>query len=116
MKEAVSAKDNERAIRANLAKEMKDHPEKFFVNPEGHPRDRLKIHENSDIPREGMFIGLNGVQYLIKPDMEVDLPRPLRIACLDETIETKTFQDGAGKPYTKNIPRVTYTLIKEGVS
>lgn len=90
------------------------HPELYFDGPKGHPRDRIKIHENERIPREGQFIGLNGYQYLIKPGFEVDIPRPVRLM-LDTRIETITRYGDDGKEYTKDVPRITYTLIKEDV-
>ena len=102
-------------VKNIIEDDMEAHPENYFVNPDGHIKDRILVHENADIPSEGLFVGLNGVQYLLKPGHEIELPRPIR-GVLDSCIETKTFQDGNGKSYTRDIPRVTYTLLKEGVN
>lgn len=94
------------------------HPEEFFTSPIGHKRDRIIIHESQDMPKEGLYIGLNGYSFLAKPGVEIDLPRPVRLM-LDTRIrtETVTHDDGNGRlaVHTRNIPRVTYTLVKEDV-
>jgi hypothetical protein len=91
------------------------HPEGYFTTPEGHPRDRIIIHENSNIPKEGVFLGVNGFQMLAKPGIEIDIPRPVR-QMLDTRIQTEIIQGDDGKDHVRNIPRFTYTLIKEGVN
>jgi hypothetical protein len=94
------------------------HPEEFFTSPVGHIRDRIIIHESQDIPKEGLFMGLNGYSFLAKPGVEIDLPRPVRLM-LDTRIRTETVvhDDGNGRmvQHVRNIPRVTYTLVKEDV-
>jgi len=101
-----------------MAKEKTDqekHPEKYFINPIGHVRDRIIIHDSSKLPKEGKFISLNGFAFLAKPGLEIDIPRPVR-QMLDRTVERETIQGDDGKTYTKDIKVVTYTLVKEGVN
>ena len=95
--------------------EQERNPEKFFITPKGHKRDRIIINESLKIPKEGQFISLNGYGFLARPGVPIDLPRPVRLM-LDTRIETETSQDDNGKNYTRNIPRITYTLIKEDVT
>lgn len=95
--------------------EEERHPERFFLNPQGHIRDRIIVHQSSKIPKEGQFVSLNGYSFLIKPGEEVDIPRPVRLM-LDTRVETETIQGEDGKSYSRDIPRFTYTLIKEGVN
>ena len=95
--------------------EEERHPERFFTNPNGHIRDRIIIHQSSKIPKQGQFVSLNGYSFLIKPGEEIDLPRPVRLM-LDTRVETESIQGEDGKTYSRNIPRFTYTLIKEGVN
>lgn len=90
------------------------HPENYFTSPVGHLRDRIIIHESMEIPKEGLFISLNGYPFLAKPGVEIDLPRPVRLM-LDTRIKTESTQDRDGNIHTRNIPRITYTLVKEGV-
>ena len=90
------------------------HPENYFKSPEGHPRDRIIIHESLDIPKEGLFLSLNGYSFLAKPGMEIDLPRPVR-KMLDTRIKTETIQTD-GVEHVRHIPRITYTLVQEGVN
>jgi hypothetical protein len=90
------------------------HPENYFKNPEGHPRDRIIIQESLDIPKEGLFLSLNGYSFLAKPGVEIDLPRPVR-KMLDTRIKTETIQ-ADGLEHVRHIPRITYILVKEGVN
>jgi hypothetical protein len=95
------------------------HPENYFNGPEGHIRDRIIINQSPEIPKEGQFISLNGYAFLAKPGVEIDIPRPVRLM-LDRRIRTDTTQSednlGAMKTFTRDIPRITYTLVKEGVN
>ena len=100
------------ASKAKTDEEL--HPENYFISPAGHKRDRIIIHESMEIPKEGLFISLNGFPFLAKPGNEIDIPRPVR-QMLDTRIKTETIQGDDGKEYRRNIPRITYTLIKEDV-
>lgn len=95
--------------------EQQKHPENFFAGPQGHVRDRIIIHEGIDIPKEGLFLSLNGYPFLAKPGAEIDIPRPVR-EMLDSRIVTITLQGEDGKEYTKDVKRINYTLVKEGVN
>ena len=95
--------------------DQEKNPEGFFTSPVGHIRDRILVHPSMEIPKEGLFLSLNGYAFLIKPGTEVDVPRPVRLM-LDTRIKTETIQGDDGKDYTRDIPRITYTLIKEGVN
>lgn len=91
------------------------HPENYFVSPVGHPRDRIKIHESAEFPKGGLFFALNGYAFMAQPEVEIDLPRPVRLM-LDTLIRTETVCDNAGVTHTRNIRRVTYDLVKEDVT
>lgn len=96
-----------------MSEEAKSGDQRFFLNSIGHVRDRIILHESQKIPQEGQYIGLNGYGFLAKPGVEIDIPRPVRLM-LDTLIETETIQDGS-KSYTRDIPKFTYTLVKENV-
>ncbi len=91
------------------------HPEDYFLSPQGHIRDRIILHESQEIPKEGMFVSLNGYGFLAKAGMEIDIPRPVR-KMIDTRIRTQTIQGDDGKEYSRDIPRLTYTLVKEGIN
>ena len=91
------------------------YPENYFNGPAGHIKDRIILHEGIDIPREGIFISLNGYPFLAKPGIEIDIPRPVR-KMLDTRIVTITSHDENGKEYTKDVKRFNYTLVKSGVN
>lgn len=95
--------------------EEQKHPENFFHGPAGQIRDRIIIHEAEDIPKEGLFISLNGYPFLCKPGVAIDIPRPVRLM-LDTRITRVTKHDETGKEYTKDVKRINYTLVKEGVN
>lgn len=86
-----------------------------FETPFGHVRDRIIIHPNPKVPKEGVFISLNGYPFQVKPGVEIDIPRPVRLM-LDTLIETETNYGDDGKQYTRDIPRITYTIVKEGIN
>ena len=90
------------------------HPENYFHSSKGHIKDRIIINESPKIPKEGVYLSLNGIAFLIKPGVEVDIPRPLR-KMLDTRIETETTQDDQGKDHRRHMRRITYMLIKEDV-
>ena len=46
-----------------------------FDGPTGHIRDRIIVHQNPDIPKEGIFLSLNTYPFQIKPGEEIDIPR-----------------------------------------
>jgi len=95
------------------------YPDKYFINPTNHIRDRIIIHESMEIPKEGLFVSLNGYPFLMRPGEEIDIPRPVGMM-LDTRIKTETVMqdDGRGNmiEHKRNIPRVTYTHVKEGVN
>ena len=88
---------------------------KFFNSPVGHVRDRIIIHENPEIPKEGIFMSLNGFPFLAKAGVEIDIPRAVR-EMLDTRIKTETTYDNDGRPHVRNIPRFTYSIVKEGIN
>lgn len=99
--------------------EQERYPDQFFSSPAGHIKDRIVIHDSEKLPQNGIFLSLNGYSFLAKPGIEIDIPRPVRLM-LDTRIQTETLQadDGNGgmKTHTRDIPRITYTLVKEGVN
>lgn len=80
----------------------------FFHNPEGHIRDRIVINESPDIPKQGIFLSLNGYPFQAIPGKEIDIPRPVRLA-IDTLIYTDTIQEN-GEEYHRDRPRLTYTI------
>ena len=89
-----------------------------FLSPEGHPRDRIIINESSEVPREGVFLSLNGYPFLAKPNVPIDLPRPVR-KMLDTRIRTEVgmADDGTGRltEHVRHVRGFSYQLVKEDV-
>lgn len=100
---------------ANQPKTDKDrHPEKYFTSPKGHPKDRIIIHPTLNTPKEGIFLSLNGYGFLVKPGVEVDLPRPV-VKMLDTLVITETINGDDGKEYYRDLKRFNYTLVKQDI-
>jgi hypothetical protein len=93
----------------------KKEKEQFFTTPAGQIRDRIIIHESADLPKEGIFLSLNGYPFLAKAGVPIDIPRPVRLM-LDTRIKTVTVQGEDGKDYHRDMNRITYTLVKEGIN
>jgi len=92
----------------------KKNPAKF-INADGHLRDRIILHQTPEIPKEGAFISLNGFGFQVKPGVEVDIPRPVRLM-MDTLFYTDIIQDEEGGEYTRNRLRYPYTLVQAGVN
>lgn len=86
-----------------------------FISSEGHIRDRVVFHQTAEMPKEGVFLGLNGVSFQVLPDKPVDIPRPVRMM-VDTLFYTDIIQDEAGGEYKRHRKRFPYTLIQEGVN
>uniref|UniRef100_A0A6M3LHF8 Uncharacterized protein n=1 Tax=viral metagenome TaxID=1070528 RepID=A0A6M3LHF8_9ZZZZ len=95
------------------------HPEWWFNSPTGHIRDRIIIHDSPEIPKEGLFVSLNGYPFHAPTGVEIDIPRPVR-KMLDTLIRTETIrvEDGKGgyTSHVRDIKRVNYTLVKEDIN
>lgn len=89
------------------------HPERYFESPKNWVRDRIVIHPTAEIPKDGLFFGLNGIQYLVKAGVELDLPRPV-IQMLQTRIRRDTIKGDDGVDYHRDVQRITFTMIKEG--
>ena len=89
--------------------DQEKNPDKYFNSPQGHIRDRIIISDSADIPREGIFISLNGFAFLAKPGVEIDLPRPVRLM-LDTRIKTEVVQVD-GKDHVRHIKRFAYQIV-----
>jgi len=102
-----------------MATAIKKKDMNMFITPEGHPRDRIIINESAEIPREGIFIALNGYSFLAKAGVPIDLPRPVR-EMLDTRIKTDTqmVDDGNGHLIThpRNMLRITYSIVQLDVN
>jgi hypothetical protein len=95
--------------------DQEKYPDQYFMSPAGHVKDRIIFHDNPKMPKEGIPFSLNGYAFIAKPGEELDIPRPVRLM-LDTRIETESIQDRDGNVHTRNIPRITYTLVKLGVN
>ena len=115
MSKADITADQEEQRKINA--DMKKNPKVYFTsaNAKDHIKDRIIVNPAPDIPREGLFVSLNGYGYLVKAGFEIDIPRPIR-QMLDTRIRKEIVQDDNGKEYVRDVPAVTYRLIQEGVN
>ena len=66
----------------------------------GMPKDYIRIilDEHDDIPPTGLFVGVNGTGYLIRPGEEVNVPRGV-IEVLDNAVAAQPVTD----PQTRRV-------------
>jgi len=112
-KDLTADQEEQRKINAD----MKKNPLHYFTasNAKDHIKDRIYVNPAPDIPREGLFVSLNGHGYLVKAGFEIDIPRPIRMM-LDTRIRKEVVHGDDGKEYVRDVPAVTYRLIQEGVN
>ncbi len=57
--------------------------------------DRVKIilEENDDIPPTGLFVGVNGRGYLLKPGEEIEVPQAV-VEVLENAVTSAPLRDG----------------------
>lgn len=75
---------------------------------------RVILEEVEDIPPIGLFVGLNGTGYLIKPGVEVDLPLPV-IEILNNAVQSTPIVDPDSKMVTgwRERMRYPYRVIQQ---
>jgi hypothetical protein len=115
MSKADITADQEEQRKINA--DMKKNPKQYFTaaNAKDHIKDRIIVNPAPDIPREGLFVSLNGYGYLVKAGFEIDIPRPIR-EMLDTRIRKEIVHGDDGKEYARDVPAVTYRMIQEGVN
>ena len=75
------------------------------------PRVRIILEENDNIPPTGLFIGINGRSFLIRPGEEVDVPSDV-LEVLNDAVEAtpKTDLQGNVVDY-RNKMRFPYRIV-----
>ena len=67
-------------------------PQTEFERISAEPRIRIILEENDQIPPTGQFVGVNGVGYLIKPGVPVDVPESV-LDVLDNAVMSAPVKD-----------------------
>jgi hypothetical protein len=76
--------------------------------PVGLPKTvRIVIEENDSVPPNGLYMGLNGRGYLIKPGVPVDVPIGL-VEILDNAIYTAPQVDPVTRQVVGHTDRLRY--------
>lgn len=96
----------------------------MFPRQQAEPVKRMRVRrvwiimeENSNIPHNGLQIGVNGYQYLLQPGVRAHVPIGV-VANLRNAIEGKPVQDPATLKVLKYIPvlRYPFRIVREEVS
>ncbi len=74
---------------------------------------RIVLDENDDIPPTGLFVGLNGRGYLIRPGCEVDI-HPDVLEVLDNAVQSRPVVSPENKQVIgyRNQKRYSYTIVR----
>ena len=103
------------AIRADRAKrdeEAEQAREEAGVAPlTGGKRITIMLEESDDIPPTGLFLGVNGRSYMVRPGEEVEVPEEV-VHCLNDAVMAtpKTDQQGNVVDYRSRL-RFPYRII-----
>ena len=74
-------------------------------------RVRIVLEEVDDVPPTGLFLGINGRSYLIRPGEEVDVPEEV-VHCLNDAVTSTPRTDANGNVVDyRNRLRFPYRLI-----
>jgi hypothetical protein len=76
------------------------------------PRVRIMLEEDENIPPGGLYLGLNGVGYILRAGMEADVPAGI-VDILDHAITTVPVLDPVTKQTMgyRNKRRYSYRVI-----
>ena len=79
------------------------------------PRVRIILEENENIPPTGLFIGRNGVSYMLRAGEPVEVPQGV-IEILDAAVESRPVIDPGSRRPTgyRNRHRFPYRRVLEG--
>lgn len=104
--EAITADRLKRAEKAAQAKE-----EAGVAPLKGGKRVTIMLEESDDIPPTGLFLGVNGRSYMIRPGEEAEVPEEV-VHCLNDAVMAtpKTDQQGNVIDY-RNRLRFPYRII-----
>jgi len=69
---------------------------------------RIVVDDNDDIPPSGLFVGVNGKNYMIQTGVEVDVPEPL-LEVLDNAVMSMPVTDPRTKKVVGYRDRTRYT-------
>lgn len=79
---------------------------------DGVPRVKIVLLDSDDIPPGGLFLGVNGVGYILQPGVEVDVPEYL-LDVLDHAVMTKAVVDNNKRVVGyKEVPRFSYRIVR----
>lgn len=80
--------------------------------PVGMPKlVKIVLEENDNIPPTGLFVGLNGRGYLIRPGEEVNVPQGV-VEILDCAVESKPVINSGSRQVTGYRDRMRYPYRK----
>lgn len=79
---------------------------------DGVPRVKIVLQDGDDIPPGGLFLGVNGVGYILQPGVEADVPEYL-LDVLDHAVMTKAVVDNNKRVVGyKEVPRFSYRIVR----
>lgn len=103
-----------KAAKATKATKTASAP-KAAAADEAPKKVRIVLEENDNIPPTGLFLGINGRSFMIRPGEEVDVPMEV-IECLNDAVMAtpKTDNNGNITDFRSRL-RFPYRIISQSV-
>ena len=102
---------NTKPVKTKASKPKVEAPAEYI--PAHQPRIRIILEENDNIPPTGLFIGVNGTSYLLRPGEEVAVPAAV-VEALNDAVEDVPRLDQANNvvDYRKKM-RFPYRILSK---
>ena len=72
----------------------------------------IKLHNNSEVPPNGLYIGVNGRWMMVKPNVEMEVPESA-LEVLDNAVREEAEKDEHNRVVgRREVPRFPYTVVK----
>jgi len=73
---------------------------------------QIKLHNNPEIPPNGLYVGVNGRWMMLKPNVEMEVPESA-LEVLDNAVREEAEKDEHNRVVgRREVPRFPYTVVK----
>lgn len=74
---------------------------------------QIKLHNNSEIPPNGLYVGVNGRWMMLKPNTEMEVPESA-LEVLDNAVREEAEKDEHNRVVgRREVPRFPYSVVRK---